>query len=88
MNNSFEYSCNENNCDYEEKDCGCQNQKNYSYIDPMYDMTPMQYMGNMPYQCLNMQTPYIMVYEDDVEDINDMWNNYYMYMQKIIKSMD
>ena len=72
-----------------EKNCGCQNQCNYSYIDPMYDMTPMQYMGNMPYQYLNMNTPYIMVYDDmEVEDMNDMWNNYYMYMQKIIKSMD
>ena len=81
--------------DYSEKSCGCmeksynymdQNECKYSYIDPIFDMTPMQYMGNMPSKYMTMDTPYIMTYED-VDNINDMWNNYYMYIQKMIKSM-
>lgn len=64
-----------------EKKCGC------TYINPMYDMTPMQYMGNMSTQYMTMETPYIMPC-DEIQNINDMWNNYYMYIQKMIKSMN
>ena len=53
----------------------------------MYDMTPMQYMGNMSTQYMTMETPYIMPC-DEIQNINDMWNNYYMYIQKMIKSMN
>ena len=52
----------------------------------MYDMTPMQYMGNMSNQYMTMDTPYITT-SDDLDNMNDMWNNYYMYIQKMIQSM-
>ena len=52
----------------------------------MYDMTPMQYMGNMSNQYMTMETPYITT-SDDLYNMNDMWNNYYMYIQKMIQSM-
>ena len=50
-------------------------------------MTPMQYMGNMSNQYMTMETPYIMPF-DDGDSMNDMWNNYYMYIQKMIQSMN
>ncbi len=74
---------------YEKNTCGCMDQSEYqySYVNPMYDMTPMQYMGNMSTQYMTMETPYIMTC-DDVDNMNDMWNNYYMYIQKMIQSMN
>lgn len=71
-----------NNCG-----CMCETEYEYSYVNPMYDMTPMQYMGNMSNQYMTMETPYIMPF-DDGDSMNDMWNNYYMYIQKMIQSMN
>ena len=93
------YGCQDNNDEIiqvapEQQDCGYQNTcgcmndcgYQYSYVNPMYDMTPMQYMGNMSNQYMTMDTPYITT-SDDLDNMNDMWNNYYMYIQKMIQSM-
>ena len=76
-------------CSCKKDTCGCmnQNESQYSYVNPMYDMTPMQYMGNMSNQYMTMETPYIMTF-DEMDSMNDMWNNYYMYIQKMIQSMN
>lgn len=71
----------ENSCN-----CICENNCQYSYINPMYDMMPMQYMGGMSSEYITMETPYISTC-DTSDNINDMWNNYYMYIQKMIQSM-
>ena len=81
--------CMKKPCDCYEKKCNCMEESQYkcSYIDPMFDMTPMHYMGNMSTEYITMKTPYIMTCEE-VDNINDMWNNYYMYIQKMIKSIN
>lgn len=71
----------ENNCN-----CTCNTSCQYSYINPMYDMMPMQYMGNMSNEYITMETPYITTFDEN-DNMNDMWNNYYMYIQKMIQSM-
>ena len=48
----------------------CETEYEYSYVNPMYDMTPMQYMGNMSNQYMTMETPYIMPF-DDGDSMND-----------------
>lgn len=68
--------------------CDCEYNTNcqYSYVNPMYDMMPMQYMGNISTQYMTLETPYIIPFSE-AESTNDMWNNYYMYIQKMIQSM-
>ena len=54
-----------------------------SYVTPMYNMAPMQCMGNFTnkYPSLDQtMTPY------ETEN-DDMWTNYYMYMQQMMKQM-
>ena len=55
-----------------------------TYVSPMYNMAPMQCMGNFTNKYpsldnLNMY-PYASQYDD-------MWMNYYMYMQQMMKQM-
>ena len=64
-------------------DCNSTNQCS-TYVSPMYNMGPMQCMGNFTNKYpsldnLNM-SPYTSQYDD-------MWMNYYMYMQQMMQQM-
>ena len=88
-----------NTCDsIVEKTCSCEDEIIYidveknncfqnpcsTYVSPMYNMAPMQCMGNFTnkYPSLddNMMSPYSA--QDD-----DMWMSYYMYMQQMMQPM-
>lgn len=60
--------------------CGCQS----SYVTPMYNMTAMQGMGNMQNKYPSLDGGCMM---DEYADMNDMWMNYYMYMQQMMQQM-
>lgn len=54
-----------------------------TYVSPMYDMTPMQCVGGISSKYPSLDKPYMNVYIDQYQDMNDMWMNYYMYMQNM-----
>ncbi|MEG0856537.1 MAG: hypothetical protein RSG52_08655 [Terrisporobacter sp.] len=64
-----------------DNNCGC---KPSSYVTPMYNLSPMQNMGNMQnkYPSLEDGCGCMM---DEYSDMNEMWMNYYMYMQQMMQ---
>lgn len=63
----------------------CTSKKQCStYVSPMYNMSPMQCMGNFTNKYPSLDdtnmSPYMGQYDD-------MWMNYYMYMQQIMNQM-
>ncbi len=52
-----------------------------TYVSPMYDMCPMQYMNGFSQQYPTMDMPYMNAYVDQYQDMNDMWINYYNMVQ-------
>lgn len=77
-----------------EKSCNCDDEVIYidmdnncsTYVSPIYDMAPMQCMGNFmdKYPMLDNSNMYTCAndYESD-----DTWMNYYMYMQQMMNQM-
>ena len=66
------------------EDCDlCKGNLCSTYVSPMYDMTPMQCTGGMSSKYPSLDKPYMNAYMDQYQDINDMWMNYYMYMQNM-----
>ncbi|RDY24708.1 hypothetical protein CHF27_000475 [Romboutsia maritimum] len=59
-----------------------------SYVNPMYNMAPMQYMGNMCNKYPSLDMPYMNPYMCKCQDMNDMWMNYYMMMQNMMSLDD
>ncbi|MEG2788996.1 MAG: hypothetical protein RR942_14375 [Romboutsia sp.] len=57
------------------------------YINPIYNMEPMQYMGDFAIQYPSMDEPYMNIDQMGMEEMQDMWMNYYMYMQNMMKNM-
>ncbi|WP_373598126.1 hypothetical protein [Paraclostridium bifermentans] len=57
------------------------------YINPIYNMEPMQYMGDFACKYPSMEEPYMNMDEMGMEEMQDMWMNYYMYMQNMMKNM-
>lgn len=55
-----------------------------TYVSPMYDMAPMQYMGGMYNQYPSLDMPYINPGMCEYQEMNDMWMNYYMMMQNMM----
>ena len=64
--------------------CGCGSAS--SYVTPMYNLSPMQNMGHMQskYPSLDNGCGCMM---NQYQDMNDMWMNYYMYMQQMMNQM-
>ncbi len=62
----------------------CKTNKYSSYVSPMYNMAPMQCMGNFTnkYPSLDNMNMYPCMNQYD-----DMWMNYYMYMQQMMNQM-
>ena len=59
------------------------------YINPIYNMEPMQYMGDFSNKYPSMDYPYMdmgmcMNNQMGMEDMQDMWMNYYMMMQNMM----
>ncbi len=52
-----------------------------TYVSPMYDMCPMQYISGFYQQYPTMDMPNMNSYVDQYQDINDMWMNYYNMVQ-------
>lgn len=57
------------------------------YINPIYNMEPMQYMGEFANKYPSMEEPYMYMENMGMEEMQDMWMNYYMYMQNMMQSM-
>lgn len=70
--------------DMEDNDYPCANSCS-TYVSPMYNMTPMQCMGNLTnkYPLLDNcnMSPY-------TSQNNEMWMNYYMYMNQMMQNMN
>lgn len=61
----------------------CSNNSCSSYVSPMYDMTPMQCSGNISNKYPSLEMPNMNSYMNQCGDMNDMWMNYYNYMQNM-----
>ncbi|OSB10586.1 hypothetical protein [Paraclostridium bifermentans] len=57
------------------------------YINPIYNMEPMQYMGEFANKYPSMDEPYMYMENMGMEEMQDMWMNYYMYMQNMMNNM-
>lgn len=55
-----------------------------TYVSPMYDMYNMQCVGNFSQKYPSLEMPYMNMYMEQCEDINDMWMNYYTMMQNMM----
>lgn len=55
-----------------------------TYVSPMYDMSPMQFTGELYNEYPSLDMPYIEPYINQYQDINDMWMSYYSYLQNMM----
>ena len=56
-----------------------------TYVSPMYNMSPMQCMGNFTNKYPSLDNSNISPYTTTQYD--EMWMNYYMYMQQMMQQM-
>ena len=57
------------------------------YVNPIYNMEPMQYIGEFANKYPSMDEPYMYIENIGMEEMQDMWMNYYMYMQNMMDNM-
>lgn len=77
------------NCDEEiiyvnmDDNCYCNNSCS-TYVSPMYNMAPMQCMGNFTNKYPSLDNTNMYPYTNQYDE---MWMNYYMYMQQMMQQM-
>ncbi|WP_455538282.1 hypothetical protein [Terrisporobacter sp.] len=77
------YKCDDEIIYIDMDNCTCNNQCS-SYVSPMYNMAPMQCMGNFSNKYPSLDNCDMNNYDYEYDD---MWMNYYMYMQKMMQQM-
>lgn len=66
-----------------DNDCSFENSCS-TYVSPMYNMAPMQCMGNFTNKYPSLDNSNMSPYTNEYDE---MWMNYYMYMQQMMQQM-
>ncbi|MCI6456222.1 MAG: hypothetical protein SPI06_04280 [Terrisporobacter sp.] len=76
-------NCNDEIIYVDMDNCSCNNQCS-TYVSPMYNMAPMQCMGNFTNKYPSLDNSNMSCYDNQYDE---MWMNYYMYMQQMMQQM-
>ena len=75
--------CNQSDIVYVQDYDLCSDNLCSTYVSPMYDMMPMQCSGNIYNKYPSLEMPNINPCMDQYNNMNDVWMNYYNYMQNM-----